>query len=863
MHDSGSQRGPSMAFRALDVARSGDRDTVLVGHRREPALLTAVHVTLEPPVDMKVTDPAGSARRVARRLRAGLQRLARPGPRVPQPRDGSAAERLGEFRALLAQGLVVLVEEDDSDSDAQRLSPAEAIDAGASLVVIRTAGGHLTVDFHLRRPIIRLPHPSTDTAWTVRVHRTPGRAKGCTLRIVPHDSASSETPLADRIEHAYTDALRRSASRQVFLERVSADLHGRRAGLTIEVDQNGRVALLRKKGVEVTSQWDTKNSARYAVDPARPTTTRTLAHEARVRGHEPTIVTPTQLITASPSGQVSVYDQSGTHFSPYSAVKAAGDKHIARHLFAGAGLSVARGAHFARQADLPAALETLEELRRVVVKPVDGAVGRGITVDVRTPDALRDAWAEAFATTQSGVLVEEMFTGTEVRFAVAGDASVAAALRVPPTIVGDGTSTVRELIIAKNEERRRNPHLVSRPIYLDRARLARLAEHGMTPLSVLPEGAEHIIDYRAGFSGGAESADVTDDVHPSYGEIAAAAVRAIPGMVVAGVDMLIADPAQPATADAYIIVEVNCQPGIGSHHFPVHGTPRNVAGAIIDAGLAEDRRPSTELDLDPASLHRPARRGTDAFALAQQFEERDFTVEWLAPGYFHARRDGITTNVWGACTSLTGHASVTAGETPSVVRALLEQEDLPVPAGLRQFRRDRPGTGYRHGKRAWEYARTLPSAALRHSALDPVVVDADDPAAFRRAWEDLCARGRGPLFVEEAVTGERVQVLVAYGEAVSLLRPEQPDDAASIHPSYADVAVRAVTAVPGLDIAEVVLALRDPETPAATAEHSVLVVRPRPRFAPYDAAVPDGRTAAMEIVDRHIHALTATYSRTS
>jgi hypothetical protein len=416
--------------------------------------------------------------------------------------------------------------------------------------------------------------------------------------------------------------------------------------------------------------------------------------------------------------------------------------------------------------------------------------------------------------------------------------------------VGDGTSTVRELIIAKNEERRLNPHLVSRPIYLDRARLARLAEHGMSPLSVLAKGAEHIIDYRAGFSGGAESVDVTDEVHPSYGEIAAAAVRAIPGMVVAGVDMLISDPAQPAAADTYIIVEVNCQPGIGSHHFPVHGTPRNVAGAIIDAGLTDDWRPSTELELDPSSLHRPARRGTDAFALAQQFEERDFTVEWLAPGYFHARRDGITTNVWGACTSLTGHAAVTAGETPSVVRALLEREGLPVPAGLRQFPRDRPGTGYRHGKRARDYARTLPHAALRHGAQDPVVVDPDDPAAFRRAWEDLCARGRGPLFVEEAVTGERVQVLVAYGEAISLLRPERPDDAASVHSSYADVA-------------EVVLALRDPETPADAADHSVLVVRPRPGLAPYDATATDGRTAAVEIVDRHIHALTAKYSRTS
>ena len=862
MTDSDSQHGVSMTFRAADVTRRGSRGDVIVGRQRGPQRLTAVHVVPDPAGGSAPAGALGTAKHIARRLRAEVRRLMTPATGTPEPGGGSPAERLEEFRALVSKGFIVLVKENCGDGPPP-LSPAEAIDAGAGVVISRSTGGHLTVDFHVRHPIIRLPDPGADGDWTVTVHPVPGHPERRLLRIGPGDGAARQPDLADRIESAYTDGLRRSAGRTLFLERVTARTHGDSPGLEIEVDPKGRVPALRATGVRMKSAWDPENSASYVVDPTKPTTTRVLAHEARVRGHRPTIVTPNYLITEAPDGRLSGYGQTGTQFSTFTAVKAAGDKHIARLLFAGAGLSTARGAHFAQVSDLPAALRTLEDIGRVVVKPVDGYGGRGITVDVRTPDALRDAWADAFAFTRAGVLVEEMFVGTEVRFAVAGDTCAAATLRVPPTIVGDGTSTVRELIAAKNVQRRRNPHLVDRPIYLDRARLARLAEHGLTPLSVVPAGTEHVIDYRAGFSSGADSVDVTDEVHPSYHDIAVAAVRAIPGMVIGGVDLLISDPAVPATADNHIIVEVNSQPAIGGHHFPVRGQARNVAGSIIDAGLTGDRRPSTELDLAPENLDRSERRNPDAEALAQQFAQHGFTVEWLAPAYFHARRDGITTNVWGTYTSLTGHAAVTGAQSPPVAQEFLERAGLTVPSDRRQFRRDMPGTGYRHGKRARDYARTLPRAALRHGAQDPVLVDPDDPAAFRRIWENTCARSRGPVFVEAVPDGEPVSVLVAHGEALSVIRPEAPESAASVHRTYRDVAVRAVAAIPGLDIAEVVLAVADPQAAAAGTEHTVLVVRPRPVLAPYDEAVPDGPSVAARIVEGHIHALTAAYARTS
>jgi len=104
-----------------------------------------------------------------------------------------------------------------------------------------------------------------------------------------------------------------------------------------------------------------------------------------------------------------------------------------------------------------------------------------------------------------------------------------------------------------------------------------------------------VLDHKGGISTGGESVDLTDDVHPSFKEVAVRATRAVPGLDVAGVDIITVDPRQPAAPGTYIVCEINHDPGIDIHHFPIHGSPRDVAGAMVDyhlsrLGIAARRR---------------------------------------------------------------------------------------------------------------------------------------------------------------------------------------------------------------------------------------------------------------------------------
>lgn len=798
--------------------------------------------------------PRPGVRSAVRGLLSTILRADRSCPEETPLTEGSADDQLRTFRAMHPTGLVVLVQHREQSEAPDALAPAEAVAAGAGVVIAPSPHGRLTVDFHQRQPVIRLAD-SDPTAWHVTLAADPDRPGRHLLRVRP----ALGTTAGQEVAAAYDQGLRTTNHAEAYLERVEVDSSTDGDALLIRIGRSGAVRKLHGTAEVVRSGWDDDTAADFTVTAAGPTTTRVIAHELTVRGFDAEILSPNFVVGTSGTTRVA-YAQSSTHHAPFTSVKAVGDKHIARRILAAAGLSVARGAFYASRKDLPAALSQLEQQGSVVVKPVDGSSGRGVTVGVRTADALRDAWTEAFGVSQSGVLIEKMFSGSEVRFAVAGDACIAATLRVPPAILGDGTSTIRELVNTKNAERRLNPHLVDRPITLDRARLDRLAEHGKSPLSVLPAGEEYVIDYRAGFSMGAESVDVTDDIHPSYREIAVAAVHAIPAMTVAGVDILITDPEVPATRENHIIIELNSQPGIGSHHFPVRGQARNVGGAIVDLGIADEWTPSTHLELPESALDRSAEREPDARSMAAQFEARGFAVDWLSPGYFHAERDGITTDVWGTYTSLTGKSAVTAARIPDIARVFLEKSSLPVPADQRSFYRDAPGTGFRHGRKAREYAATLPSAVLRTDTIAPVAVDPGDPRSFRAVWEQICRKARGHVVVERAPEGEHVRFLVAYGETISVLRPGGASAAAAVHPSYAEVAVEAAAAFPGLDIAEVLIAVTEVQAPADTARHTVILVRPRPGLAAHQRAAGEETSIAGEIVERHVHALTRKYA---
>jgi hypothetical protein len=247
-------------------------------------------------------------------------------------------------------------------------------------------------------------------------------------------------------------------------------------------------------------------------------------------------------------------------------------KNYARALLKSAGLSVARGGSYA-PGQMKIAMDRTRHLWPVVIKPAGQGAGRGVTVGVDSPEAFTKAWDRA-SSAAGMVVVERLQEGTEARFLTVGGRTVAVAGRIPANVVGDGSSTVAQLVDRKNAVRASNPHL----------RRYKLVAHER-PGDVPDSGEVVRLDpwNRVSFAAGADSVDLTDVVHPSYLDLAGKAEFAIPGLGLSGVDIIAADFTKPATADNYIIVEINSRPAIGSHHFPWKGEPRDAAGAIVSA----------------------------------------------------------------------------------------------------------------------------------------------------------------------------------------------------------------------------------------------------------------------------------------
>lgn len=284
-------------------------------------------------------------------------------------------------------------------------------------------------------------------------------------------------------------------------------------------------------------------------------------------------------VVATIGGHRYAFNQTRCDLVAAPAIELAGRKDYARTLLRRAGVSVADGGSY-RPTEQDAALRRAHEIGwPVAVKPAGGKKGNGVTVGVADPEAFEAAWQAAWGAAPGGakVVVERQAVGSEARFLAVAGHTVAVAGRAPAHVIGDGHSTVGDLVNAKNALRAQNPHLSTRLI------------RQVGDLDLVPDAGERVIidpSAPANFAAGGDSIDLTDDVHPSYLAVAAATQRAVPGLGVAGVDIIAADWSQPATPGNHIVVEVNSRPAIGAHHFPWEGKPRNVAEAIVDACLA-------------------------------------------------------------------------------------------------------------------------------------------------------------------------------------------------------------------------------------------------------------------------------------
>jgi cyanophycin synthetase len=281
-------------------------------------------------------------------------------------------------------------------------------------------------------------------------------------------------------------------------------------------------------------------------------------------------------IRASVTGQTS-----------HVAVELAGDKQLTRELLRAAGLPAPRGA-VTRSID-----EARIEARRlswpVVVKPLNANHGRGVTLNVRDNDQLATAFAAARVHAPR-VIVEEQLSGDDYRFLVIGGKVVAVARRLPAAVTGDGMSDIEALVERENADPRRGTghENVLTKLVIDPAVERVLADQGLAPKSIPTAGQTVVLRETANLSTGGTAEDCTDVVHPDT-IFLAEQVAATIGLDVAGIDFLSPDITRPVSETGGGVVEVNAAPGLRMHLAPSTGTPRDVAGPIVDLLFA---RPS-------------------------------------------------------------------------------------------------------------------------------------------------------------------------------------------------------------------------------------------------------------------------------
>jgi len=227
-----------------------------------------------------------------------------------------------------------------------------------------------------------------------------------------------------------------------------------------------------------------------------------------------------------------------------------------------------------------------EAIRKVgfplVFKPLDGNHGRGISINIKTHEDAIAAYEHA-AKISRRVIVERFVTGYDFRVLVIDNKMVAAALRDPAHVKGDGVSTIAELIEKENMDPRRGygHEKVLTLITIDRDTMDLLEKRGYTLETVPKKGEKVFVKSTANLSTGGTSVDVTDQVHPKNIFICERISKII-GLDICGIDIMAENLTEPLTENGGVVLEVNAAPGFRMHIAPSEGLARNVAGHVID-----------------------------------------------------------------------------------------------------------------------------------------------------------------------------------------------------------------------------------------------------------------------------------------
>ena len=262
------------------------------------------------------------------------------------------------------------------------------------------------------------------------------------------------------------------------------------------------------------------------------------------------------------------------------AVDLASNKDETKRMLKDAAIPVAKGVCISNPDDLEDAIKSVGF--PLVFKPLDGNHGKGASINVKTVEEAKAAFEHAKKYSRK-IIIEKFITGYDFRILVINNRFIAAALREPAHVIGDGKSTIQQLIDKENLDPRRGygHENVLTEISVDRETLEQLAKKDYKLETVLKKDEHCYLKGTANLSTGGTSTDITDIVHPHNIFICERISRVI-GLDICGIDIMASNLSEPLEVTGGVVLEVNAAPGFRMHLAPAKGLPRNVAAPVID-----------------------------------------------------------------------------------------------------------------------------------------------------------------------------------------------------------------------------------------------------------------------------------------
>ncbi|MCM1984296.1 cyanophycin synthetase [Lyngbya confervoides] len=327
-------------------------------------------------------------------------------------------------------------------------------------------------------------------------------------------------------------------------------------------------------------QKDLEDLQEIAAGASQGPSTEALIREAEARDI-PWVVLETRDLLQFGYGKYQQRAQAAlTSHSNVLGVELACDKESTKQILENAGVPVPHGTVIYYLNQLEDAIDRLGGYP-IVIKPLNGNHGRGITLDIQSWSEAETAYDRA-REISSGVIVEHYYQGKDYRILVVNHKVVAVAERIPAHVVGDGKHTIRELVEQENCDVRRgegHDNLLTQ-IQIDETSEAMLRRQCRNLDSILDPNDVCYLRATANLSTGGIAIDRTEEIHPETVWMAERVARII-GLDIAGIDVIATDISKPLPEVDGAIVEVNAAPGLRMHLAPSEGVPRNVAAPIL------------------------------------------------------------------------------------------------------------------------------------------------------------------------------------------------------------------------------------------------------------------------------------------